>query len=124
MTISSGGRMAGEAEVADVAPGDLGAPGRTGTAGTMADGRWSEIQATFVDDPRAAVTEAASLLDEAIEAHIAAVRERQASLASSWQAQDAGTEQLRAAFREYRTFWHSVNAAASPTAARRLLDLG
>jgi hypothetical protein len=30
------------------------------------------------------------------------------SLASSWQAQDAGTEQLRVALREDRTFWNSV----------------
>ena len=74
----------------------------------VADSRWSKIQAMFVDDPRSAVAEAAALADEAVEAFIATVRQQQSSLASSWQAEGADTEQLRAAFREYRTFWNSV----------------
>jgi hypothetical protein len=74
----------------------------------VADDRWSKIQAMFVDDPRGSIAEAASLVDDAIEAFITAIRERQASLASSWQTLDGDTEQLRAAFREYRAFWNSV----------------
>jgi hypothetical protein len=62
----------------------------------------------FVDDPRGSIAKAASLVDDAIEAFIAASRERQASLASSWQTLDGDTEQLRAVFREYRAFWNSV----------------
>jgi hypothetical protein len=80
----------------------------------VADARWSKIQAMFVDDPRASVAEAATLVDEAVEAYISIVREQQSSLASSWQAQDAGTEELRAAFREYRTFWNSVTGLSQP----------
>jgi hypothetical protein len=103
------------------APVDAGTPvpGGTGTDGgnpvdPVADGRWSKIQAMFVDDPHASVVEAANLVDEAIEAFITIVREQQASLASSWQAEDVGTEQLRATFREYRTFWNSVTGLSQP----------
>jgi len=69
---------------------------------------WSDVLAMFVDDPRGSVAEASELVDEAINALITAARGRQASLAASWQAQDADTEQLRIALRGYRTFWTSV----------------
>ena len=62
----------------------------------------------FVDDPRGSVTEASAIVDEAINAFIAAARARQASLAASWQAQDSDTEQLRMALQDYRTFWTSM----------------
>ena len=85
-----------------------GTAGNSTAVDAVADSRWSKIQAMFVDDPCTAVAEAAALADEAIGAFIATVRAQQASLASSWQAEDADTEQLRAAFREYRTFWNGV----------------
>jgi len=69
---------------------------------------WSDVLAMFVDDPRGSVAEASELVDEAINAFITAAHGRQASLAASWQAQDADTEQLRLALRDYRTFWTSV----------------
>jgi hypothetical protein len=53
-------------------------------------------------------------VDETVEAFITAMREQQASIGSSWQAQDASTEQLRATFREYRTFWNSVTGLSQP----------
>lgn len=81
---------------------------------TLARQRWSQIQAMFVDDPRGSVTQAAVMADEAIEAFIAAARERQAWLASSWQGQDAGTEELRTALQGYRAFWTSVTATPQP----------
>jgi hypothetical protein len=77
-------------------------------AGPVADNRWSKVQATFVDDPRGSVAEAASMADQAVDTFIATVRERQASLASLWQTEQAGTEQLRAALQEYRAFWADV----------------
>ena len=85
-----------------------GTAGNSTAVDAVADSRWSKIQAMFVDDPCTAVAEAAALADEAIGAFIATVRAQQASLASSWQAEDADTEQLRTAFREYRTFWNGV----------------
>jgi hypothetical protein len=82
-------------------------PNRTGLGG--AAGRdWSQVLAMFVDDPRGSVAEASALVDEAINAFITAARARQESLAASWQAQGADTEQLRMALRDYRTFWTSV----------------
>lgn len=84
------------------------------SADTGAGQRWNEIQATFVDDPRGSVTQAASMADEAIEAFISAARQRQASLASSWQGPEAGTEELRTALRDYRAFWSSVPETRQP----------
>jgi len=75
---------------------------------------WSDILAMFVDDPRGSVAEASELVDEAIDAFITAARGQQASLAASWQAQDADTEQLRMALRDYRTFWTRVTQVPQP----------
>jgi hypothetical protein len=96
---------------------DPGAPARAagnGAVDAVADNRWSKIQAMFVDDPHDSVAKAAGLVDEAIEAFITTVRERQASMASSWQTEGADTEQLRAAFRGYRAFWNSVTELSQP----------
>ena len=38
----------------------------------------------FVDDPRASVELAASLVDDSIEAHIMSIKEQQQSLLSGW----------------------------------------
>ncbi len=80
----------------------------------VAGQQWSEVLALFVDDPRGSVAEASALVDEAIDAFIATARERQASLAASWRAEDADTEQLRMALQEYRTFWTSVTQLPQP----------
>jgi hypothetical protein len=109
-TVADGGTGA---ELGAPVNGGTPVPGGTGTdsgnpADPVADDRWSTIQAAFIDDPRASVTQAASLVNEAVEALITTMREQQASLASSWQAQNADTEQLRSTFRGYRTFWNSV----------------
>src|SRR5204863_1439682 len=73
-----------------------------------ADRRWREIQATFVDDPRGSVQRAAGLIDTVVEEFAAAVRRRQAVLASSWQDRDADTEALRVTLKDYRAFWAVV----------------
>jgi len=70
--------------------------------------QWAGILTMFVDDPRGSVLEAAAMVDEAIDAFIATVRERQESLASSWEAKEAGTEELRLALQGYRMFWSSL----------------
>jgi hypothetical protein len=70
--------------------------------------RWSEILATFVDDPRGSVKMAADAVDSAIEEIVTSVRVRQQALASSWQDSGADTEQLRTALREYRRFGAQV----------------
>jgi hypothetical protein len=75
-----------------------------GSPGSVAPQRWSEILATFVDDPRGSVKMAADAVDSAIEEIVTSVRARQQALASSWQDSGADTEQLRSALREYRSF--------------------
>jgi hypothetical protein len=114
-------------------PTDVGAPTGSGSlagarstmdSGTRADAgpsvdtvpsqRWNQIQAGFVDDPRGSVTQAAGMVDEAIEAFVSAARERQAWLASSWQGQDAGTEKLRTVLQDYRAFWSSMTEIPQP----------
>jgi hypothetical protein len=62
----------------------------------------------FVDDPRDSVQRASDLIDTAIEEFLAAVRQRQAALASSWQNRDADTEALRSALKDYRGLWAVV----------------
>jgi hypothetical protein len=86
-------------------------PGRApGTAQSVPQGdrRWREIQAMFVDDPRDSVQRASDLIDTAIEEFLAAIRQRQAALASSWQNRDADTEALRSALKDYRALWAVV----------------
>ncbi len=79
-------------------------------AGTGAAGRWPEIQAMFVDDPRASVELAASLADDTLEAFVATVKDRQRSLRSTWSGSDADTEQLRLALQRYRSFWRQLHS--------------
>jgi hypothetical protein len=96
-------------EEASATAAQAGAP-----ADAAASGTWSEIQAMFVDDPRRSVAEAADMVEEAISAFVDAARTRQASLASAWQDQGAGTEELRVALQDYRAFWGSVTGHPQP----------
>jgi hypothetical protein len=70
--------------------------------------RWHEIQAMFVDDPRASIELAAGLVDDRIEAFVVSVKDRQQALRSAWHGDDAGTEDLRLALRRYRAFWNHL----------------
>lgn len=78
------------------------------------EGPWNEVQAIFVDDPRASIARAADLVDDRVEALIQSVRERQHSILSAGQAEHAGTEELRVALQHYRTFWHSLEDLPEP----------
>jgi hypothetical protein len=80
-----------------------------------AAGPWNEIQAMFVDDPRASIERAAGLVDARAEELIQSVRERQRSIQSAWQADDAGTEELRVALQHYRSFWTSLEELPAQT---------
>ncbi|GIJ80792.1 hypothetical protein SAMN05443287_10388 [Micromonospora phaseoli] len=70
--------------------------------------RWRDVQLRFVDDPKAAVGEAQSLVDEAMEALSAALAEHKNKLGGWQEAASADTEQLRVAVREYRDFLDRV----------------
>lgn len=70
--------------------------------------RWRDVQLRFVDDPRAAVGEAQSLVEEAIRALSEALAAQKEKL-GGWQgAGEADTEQLRVAVRQYRDFLDRV----------------
>jgi len=77
-------------------------PAASATAGLSE--RWHEIQAMFVDDPRASAEMAADLVDESVQALVASVREQQDSLQAAWHGENADTEELRTAVQHYRTF--------------------
>ncbi len=79
-----------------------------------ANGPWNEIQAMFVDDPLASIARAAGLVDDRVEELIQSVRERQQSVQSAWQANSAGTEELRVALQHYRTFWNNLEDLPAP----------
>ncbi|SBT46567.1 hypothetical protein [Micromonospora auratinigra] len=70
--------------------------------------RWRDVQLRFVDDPKAAVGEAQSLVDEAMEALAAALREQKSKLGGWQESGSADTEQLRVAVRGYRDFLDRV----------------
>ena len=82
------------------------APDNADSAGTAS--QWPDIQAMFVDDPRASVEQAAGLVDDCVEALVVSVKERQHALLSGWQGTGTDTEQLRTALQRYRTFWSSL----------------
>ena len=90
-----------------IAPASI-ADSRSASESPRADGHWSEIRAMFVDDPRASTELAAGLVDDRVADLIQAFRERQHSLQSAWQADNAGTEELRIALQRYRAFWNRL----------------
>jgi len=77
--------------------------------GSISPERWSEILVAFVDDPRGSVKMAAEAVNLAIEEVVSSLRARQRALASSWQATEADTEQLRTVLRQYRGFGAQVH---------------
>ena len=88
----------GDQPPGDQPPGDQGAWPKQGRDH---DERWHELQSRFVDDPVAAVQEAAGLLDEALD-------DLRRSIP---QDSDGGsTEQLRLAFQRYRDAYQSLGA--------------
>jgi hypothetical protein len=68
--------------------------------------RWEKIQAGFVDEPRKAVHEADELVEAAIKKLSEIFAEEQAKLEREWdRGDDVSTEDLRLAFRRYRSFF-------------------
>jgi hypothetical protein len=68
--------------------------------------RWADIQASFVDQPRRAVEQADALVADAIHRLSEAFAGARSSLEREWdRGEDVSTEDLRLAFRRYRTFF-------------------
>jgi hypothetical protein len=99
------------------------AAGPSGTASTSGNGssallgehqdlseRWDRVQATFVDDPRKAVTEAAGLVEDTLSRlNDTFARERTRGEGAGDDA--SGTEDLRQAMQRYREFFRRLLAA-------------
>lgn len=69
-------------------------------------GRWDQVQAGFVDEPRGAVEKADALVAEAISRLAEGFARTRASLDGQWKRGDSvSTEDLRQALRHYRAFF-------------------
>ena len=72
-------------------------------------GRWSTIQAGFVDEPRRAVEEADGLVAAAIKRVAETFADERAGLEEQWdRGDDVSTEDLRLALRRYRSFFDRI----------------
>lgn len=95
----------GAAQPREGRPGDVPVPADVSLIG---DGvaireRWMSVQASFVDDPRAAVSAAAGVITDAAARVETAVRERQQALRDRWDSEGrSDTEELRVTMQQYR----------------------
>lgn len=86
-------------------PGDVPIPEDVSLVGdgTLIRENWMRVQASFVDDPRAAVTAAAGVITDAAARVETAVRQRQQALRDRWDGGgDNDTEALRVTMQQYR----------------------
>jgi hypothetical protein len=71
--------------------------------------RWADVQARFVDDPKAAVKSADGLVDEVIRDLSALFSDERSKLEAQWDSNaDVSTEDLRVAIRRYRAFFERL----------------
>jgi hypothetical protein len=68
--------------------------------------RWQEVQVGFVDEPRQAVERADKLVAEVMQQLAQGFADERGALEAQWNSgQQKETEELRQAFRRYRTFF-------------------
>ncbi|MFI5693956.1 hypothetical protein ACIA58_19070 [Kribbella sp. NPDC051586] len=70
--------------------------------------RWEVIQQGFVDDPRKAVTEADSLVDDVLKALSDTFDRQHQGLEQQWSGGEPSTEDLRSALQRYRAFFQRL----------------
>jgi hypothetical protein len=71
--------------------------------------RWESIQGDFVDEPRDAVRQADELVSQTVKRLIDSFRDEKAKLEARWSRGDeVSTEDLRVAFRMYRSFFQRL----------------
>lgn len=71
--------------------------------------RWRDVQLRFVDDPSGTVTQAQSIVDEAVRGYTEALVRRRAELDSWRSAGNTDTEVLRSALCQYRDFLETLH---------------
>ena len=68
--------------------------------------RWLAVQSNFVDDPKAAVKEADDLVADVIQGITSSFADRRGTLEQNWNGgNEASTEDLRQALKQYRSFF-------------------
>jgi hypothetical protein len=71
--------------------------------------RWDSVQVGFVDDPRQAVNEADLLVSSAIDELVTGFQQQRQRLEAAWSdGGEASTDDLRSAFRLYRSFFERL----------------
>jgi hypothetical protein len=72
-------------------------------------GRWSDVQASFVDEPRRAVQEADQLVDDVIQRLSLIFSEERGKMEVQWgRGGDVSTEDLRVTLQRYRSFFNRL----------------
>jgi hypothetical protein len=75
-------------------------------------GRWQEIQASFVDEPRTSVEQADALVADLMQRLAAGFSDERQRLEGQWdRGDDVSTEDLRVALTRYRSFFDRLLAA-------------
>jgi hypothetical protein len=83
----------------------------TGNDGETFHRRWSEIQASFVDEPRGAAEQADGLVAEVMQRLAQMFAEERRTLEQQWdRGGDGDAEELRLALRRYRSFFDRLLA--------------
>jgi hypothetical protein len=73
--------------------------------------RWDNVQATFVDDPRDCVQKADGLVSDVVDQLTSGFSIARARLEEQWaRGEDASTEDLRVALKQYREFFQRLLA--------------
>ena len=77
-----------------------------GTEAQGFQGRWSEIQAAFVDEPKQSVEKADALVAEVMQRLAQVFADERSRLEQQWdRGEDTDTEALRQSLRRYRSFF-------------------
>lgn len=75
--------------------------------------RWQQIQTTFVDDPRKAVTQAHELVGELTQQIVDGFARERSELEQQWsKGEDVSTEDLRVCLQRYRAFFSRLLPSA------------
>ena len=113
-----GGAATAEAPLSSAADLDPNAPLLGDPVGLRAS--WQQAQAGFVDDPRAAVADAAELVEHTAQTLIGSLQQRQRALRTQWDNNGSGetgpdttgdrsdTEQLRHLMQDYRNLFNQL----------------
>lgn len=73
---------------------------------TMLRARWDQVQAVFVDDPRACVQKADGLVADVVQHLVTGFADARSGLEQQWgRGEEASTEDLRVALMRYREFF-------------------